>query len=196
MGTGLRAAFARLPQIFAWAFVSATVGLALRMIESRSEKVGQLVAGILGIAWSAGTYLVVPILVAERLGPFSAIGRSLELLRRTWGEALSANFGIGLLVFLLGLGAAVPALLGFVLAGSGLGEAAAVVGIALTVALLFLISMVSAALKGILLGALYEYAARGEAPAGFERGLLSGAFDARRAGAAHGLSEWSGGGPG
>src|SRR5262245_52426735 len=38
---GLRAASNRLPQILAWALVSATVGVLLRAIESWSEKAGQ-----------------------------------------------------------------------------------------------------------------------------------------------------------
>ena len=55
IGDGLRVAMARVPQIAAWALLSATVGLVLRIIESRSEKVGQFVAGLLGMAWSIVT---------------------------------------------------------------------------------------------------------------------------------------------
>src|SRR5262249_52021876 len=42
VGDGFRAATARLPQILAWALVSATVGIVLKVIESRSERVGQI----------------------------------------------------------------------------------------------------------------------------------------------------------
>ncbi|HCS52827.1 MAG TPA: hypothetical protein DIW81_14750, partial [Planctomycetaceae bacterium] len=49
---GFRASMNRLPQIAGWAFLSATVGVILKVIESRSEKVGQIVAGLLGAAWS------------------------------------------------------------------------------------------------------------------------------------------------
>ena len=52
---GLRAAISRLPQIVAWALVSATVGVILRVIESYSDKVGQIVAALLGGAWSITT---------------------------------------------------------------------------------------------------------------------------------------------
>src|SRR5262249_42379772 len=65
---GLRAAAARLPQIAAWALVSATVGVILKAIESRSEKIGQIAAGLLGAAWTIATYFVVPVLVIERVG--------------------------------------------------------------------------------------------------------------------------------
>ena len=81
----------RVPQIAGWALLSATVGLVLRIIESRSEKVGQLVSGLLGMAWSIVTYLVVPVLVVEKAGPIEAVKRSTALLKKTWGEALTAE---------------------------------------------------------------------------------------------------------
>ncbi|WP_299468273.1 DUF6159 family protein [uncultured Gimesia sp.] len=56
VGDGFRAAMNRLPQIACWALVSATVGFILKLIESRSEKIGQIVAGLLGMAWSITTY--------------------------------------------------------------------------------------------------------------------------------------------
>src|SRR5947209_5448722 len=81
LGDGLRAAGSRLPQILAWALVSATVGLILKLIESANERVGQFVSAILGTAWTVITYFVVPVLVVEQVGPFAAIGRSLSILR-------------------------------------------------------------------------------------------------------------------
>jgi hypothetical protein len=92
---GFRAAAARLPQIAGWALVAATVWLWLRVIESRSERVGEIVAGLLGMTWSAVPYFVVPVIVIERTGPVDAFRRPVSILRRTWGEALSANFGVG-----------------------------------------------------------------------------------------------------
>lgn len=176
--TGLRAAMARLPQILSWALVAGTVGFVLKLIESRSEAVGKIVAGLLGLAWGVVTYLVVPVLVVERLGPIDALKRSTELLRRSWGEAITANFGIGILVFLLGLAAMAPAILGgyaAASAGGGFG-ALALLGVLTTVVLLVLLSLISSALKAILVGALYEFAADGQAPMGFDRGVLSSAF--------------------
>jgi len=98
---GLRAASRRLPQIAGWALVSATVGLILRLIESRSEKIGRIVAGVLGMAWTITTYFVVPVLVVEKAGPVEACKRSVSLMKRTWGESLSASFSAGFINFLL-----------------------------------------------------------------------------------------------
>ena len=49
---GLRAAASRLPAIAGWALISATVGLILRIIEDRSDKIVQIIAGLLGLAWT------------------------------------------------------------------------------------------------------------------------------------------------
>ena len=114
IGNGFSAAFSRMPQILGWALVAATVGLILKIIESRSEKLGALVAGLLGMAWSAVTYFVVPVIVVEQAGPVQAGRRSLDILKKTWGEALTANFGIGFIVFLASLAGIIPLVLGVV----------------------------------------------------------------------------------
>src|SRR5262249_54953434 len=112
LGDGFKAAAARLPQILAWALVSATVGVLLKIIENSSEKVGQFIAGLLGLVWGVLTYFVVPVLVVEKLGPIDAIKRSAAILRKTWGESLVANLGIGLIMMVLFLVALLPAVLG------------------------------------------------------------------------------------
>jgi hypothetical protein len=172
VGDGLRAATARLPQIVGWALVSATVGVILRAIESRSEKVGQFVAGLLGMAWGAATFFVVPVLVVEKVGPVDALNRSFAILRKTWGETLMANFSIGLFVFLAYLVALVPLALGAAVAGlPGL-----IGGALVTVVLWTLISLASAALNTIVLAAAYLYAAEGSVPQQFDAELLRDAF--------------------
>lgn len=179
VGDGFRAAAAVLPQIAGWALVSATVGVVLRIIESRSEKAGQIVAGLLGMGWTVLTYFVVPVLVVERKGPVEATKRSMAILRRTWGEALSANLGAGLIFLLVGL-VALPALILTVVLGvfglvSG-SVALAVIGFGLFILVLIGISLVSSTLHTILLAALYVYAAEGRVPGAFDGDVLEGAF--------------------
>ncbi|MBI3860339.1 MAG: hypothetical protein HY290_00435 [Planctomycetia bacterium] len=175
LGDGFRAATNRLPQILAWSLVSATVGVLLRAIESHAEKVGQIISAVLGGVWSIATYFVVPVLVVERVDPFTAVKRSLAVLRHTWGEALTANFGIGFVTFIAML------LVGLVpLVAGGFAMAVNVplgmVLIALGVAGLFAVALVSSTLDSILLAALYLYAAEGEVPAQFDKSLFEGAF--------------------
>lgn len=176
---GLRAATNRLPQILAWSLASATVGVVLKAIESHSEKVGQVVSALLGAAWSIATYFVVPVLVVERVGPIDAVQRSFAVLRKTWGEALSANFGIGLITFLamiiLGFG---PLAVGGILLASGSAVLGGVL-LAAGVAGLIVTALVSSALDSILLAALYLYAAEGAVPRQFNESLLRHAFGER-----------------
>src|SRR5438045_1322603 len=99
IGDGFRAAANRMPVILGWAILSATIGLILRVIEDRSEKIGQIVSGLLGAAWTLVSFLVVPILVIENKNPFTALKESTVMLKKTWGERLAGNFGLGLISF-------------------------------------------------------------------------------------------------
>jgi hypothetical protein len=175
VGDGLRAASARLPQIFGWALVAASVGMILKAIENRSEKVGALVAGLLGMGWTFVTFFVVPVIVIEKAGPVEAIKRSTSIIRKTWGESLAANFGIGGITMLLTLPAILLLMLGVAVAGSvniWLGSALIAVAVVGIVAM----SLISSALNAILLAALYLYAANNEVPDAFDAEQLTGAF--------------------
>ena len=106
----------------------------LRIIEDRSPKVGQFVAGLLGLAWALASFLVIPVLVVENKGPFAALTESSRLLlRKTWGDQLVGNFGFGLLGFLLSLPALVLLGVGVMALGAGhsvpLGVACIALGI-------------------------------------------------------------------
>jgi hypothetical protein len=174
LGDGLSAASRRLPQIAAWAFLAATVGVILRIIEDKSDKIGQFVVGLLGLAWTAATYLVVPILAVEGAGPFTALSRSVKLLRHSWGEGVVGNFGLGLIGFLLMLPGLALCLLGVFL---GMNTPAVLI-ICLAVGVIYLVAMsiVLSTLKQIFIAGLYVYAAEGQVPGGFSPELVEHAF--------------------
>jgi hypothetical protein len=177
IGDGLRAATRRLPQLLAWALVSATVGLALRMIENANGLFGRIVSALLGTTWTVLTYFVVPVLVVERVGPLRAVKRSAQILCDTWGEALGGRVGIGwfLLPFwLLGFGLIV---LGAYLLGPA--QVIGLVVIGLAVVYLVVLGLVNAALETILLAGLYLYATQGEIPEELDRATLEQAFEVR-----------------
>src|SRR4051794_4920069 len=94
---GFRIATAHLPQIVGYALIAATVGMILRVIAERAGFLGALVIGVIGFAWNVATFLVVPVLAAENVGPIDAIKRSGGLLKKTWGEQIIGNVGIGLI---------------------------------------------------------------------------------------------------
>jgi hypothetical protein len=175
LADGFRMALARLPQIFAWALVSATVGVLLKVIENAHEKVGEIIAAVLGTAWSVMTFFVVPVLVVEKVGPMAAVGRSISLLKKTWGEALVGNMGLNFILFLLVIPVVLLFIAGVVLLVNGM----TVPGVALLVAggiALLLHMAISSALHTIFLAALYQYAADDRVPEGFDRNVMATAF--------------------
>mgnify|MGYP001593280604 CR=1 FL=1 len=171
LADGFGAAASRLPQILGWSLVSATVGVLLKIIEDRSEKVGQIVAGLLGMAWGIMTYFAVPVLVVEKVGPIEAVKRSCSIMKKAWGESLIANFGAGLLIFLMFLAALIPAILGALIGGPAL-----IAGVIMTVVLMLIVSLISSAVNTIIVTALYQYAAYEKVPEAFDVDLLHGAF--------------------
>ncbi len=171
---GIGAAMARLPQIAGWALVAATVGMILKAIESRSERVGQIVTSLLGMAWTIVTFFVVPVLVVEKTGPVEAIKRSTAIMKKTWGESLAANFGIGLITF-------VGMLVGFALIVPGgmlLQSSAWLGGVLIATGILWIlaVSLIASALNSILVAALYIYAAEGKPPEHFDSEMIHKAF--------------------
>lgn len=100
VGEGMGFAMKRLPQIFGWALVSAVVGVILKSLE-QNEKIGRFISAILGSAWTALTYFVVPVITMEGLGPVGAFKRSTRILREQWGTALVGNFSLGVISFLI-----------------------------------------------------------------------------------------------
>jgi hypothetical protein len=167
LGAGMAIAANKLLSIMLWAVVAATVGTILRVIEERSEWLGKIVSALLGVAWAVVTYMIVPVLVFENKGVFESIHRSGELLRKTWGERVGSCFGFGLPYLLL-------ALPGIALAVAGIR----IHPLALAGAVLYflLLSAVMSAVRGIFAVALYRFATQGEAPAGFSKVVLNGAF--------------------
>ena len=148
----------RLPEIAAWALFAACVGAALKIIESTHRRAGQVVAGLLGMAWTAMTYFVVPVIVLEGVGPVAAVKESLATLRRTWGTALVHNFSLKLPLLLVLLPIYVC---GFGLARLGLHSGhvwMAGAGIAACVALFTLGIGISSAAETTFRALLYNFA--------------------------------------
>ena len=177
VAAGFALARSRLPHILGYALIAATVGLVLRMIQERLGLLGRLVVGFLGLAWTVATFLVVPILASqEDVGPVDAVKRSVELLKRSWGENLIGNGGIGVVFGLLMVLAVLVAamLIGGAIA---LQSVVAIVLAAVVVVLgLTLLGLIQASLQGIYAAVLYRYAESGEASVGFDQALLEQAF--------------------
>jgi hypothetical protein len=173
---GFRIAASRVGVILGYSLIGATVGMILRAIQGRGGIVGQIAAGLVGIAWNLVTFLVVPVLVVENVGPIEAIQRSGALLKRTWGQQIVGNFGIGLAMFVIALGALVVCLPVILLAVATGSIVVIVVAIALAAIVLTAVALVGSALQGIFTAALYRYAADGETDGYFAPDMVRGAF--------------------
>ena len=66
-------------------------------LRDRLGFIGSLLGGLLEVAWAAITYFVVPVLVVDGVGPIEAIKRSSAILKRTWGEAVAGEGGLGII---------------------------------------------------------------------------------------------------
>ena len=180
--SGLNGASQSIATIFVWAVVAATVGLILNILSSQARQRGgmmgmisHIIISMLGAAWTLITFFVVPLIVIERRSFGDAFKTSLSMLRRTWGEQIVANFGLGIAAFLAFLVAAgITALLFFVL--SPLGGFGAFIAIVIGVVLIAGVALVFATLDGIYKAALYNYAVDGMVPSLFPDDAIRGAF--------------------
>jgi uncharacterized protein DUF6159 len=173
---GLATAAGRLPQILGWTLVAATVGVLLNALENtlrnRLGFIGAMLGGLLEFSWAVTTYFVVPLVVVDGLGPIAAVKRSVEILKRTWGESIGGVGGLGIISLL----ASLPAFLAFAVAGASGGKGAAVAVILVAVLYLIALSILFATLGAIFRTGAYIYATTGKAPSAMDPQLLQASF--------------------
>jgi hypothetical protein len=182
-GESINFAFSRIGLIFQWSLISASVGLLLRLLHNLASnfgKVGQIVANILisllGMSWSIITIFVVPALVYEGLGPIDAIRKSVDVIKKTWGESLIRKIGLGLIQFFVFVMIILfSAALTYGLA-QAFDTAGILVGISIGLLLLLLAGLVFTVANTIFNTALYVYANNSQVASGFSEDIVKGAF--------------------
>jgi hypothetical protein len=175
---GFRIAWQHLGAVFGYAMISATVGLVLRWLAERGA-IGRLVSSLIGLGWNLATFLVIPVLVVEDVGPVEGVKRSARMLRDTWGEQIAGNISIGLifglLIFLTVLAGAAVTIGLASLTGS---IALIVLSILLFVGLIVALILLSSTLSGIYSAAVYRFAAGKDTDVFFSPELVESAFRA------------------
>ncbi len=171
ISSAIKGASGRVNRILPWAIVSATVSQIIRQIQQRGGILGSVLGFLGGIAWAAATFLVLPILVIEDIGPIDAIKRSAGLLRTAWGEGLAGHAGLGLIGFV----AVIPfAAIGAV--GISAGTTAVLVPTMIVAVLgILLVVIVMSALSVVFQTALYRFATAQVVP-GYEPATMREAF--------------------
>lgn len=173
---GMRVAGSHFGAILGYALISATVGMILKLISERSKGIGRMIISLIGFAWNIATYLVVPVLAVEGLGPFEAIKRSVALLKKTWGEQIAGNLGLGLFFGLVTIGTILLFVALFV-GAAYIQSAVLMIGLGvLLVLILLVLGTIQTALNGIYTAAVYQYAAEGVSGSFFEADLVQNAF--------------------
>ena len=176
VSSALAAAWERRRPLLAWAALATAVGLALRLLE-RWGVAGLLVRVLAGVAWTVGTWFVVPVIMAEGTMPIESVRRSVEVLSARFGTNVRAAVRFGIEWFLIYVGIAAVAAFGVVVLLTGLARHQAVgvvLGGILVVAGvvgLFVASAFQQALSAYLRTVLYRYATDRPIP-GISAGVL------------------------
>ena len=168
---GLSAAARHFPAILAWALISATVGLLLQILADKAGFIGEIAAALIGGAWGLVTFFVVPVLVLEEKGVTDAMKESVALIRKTWGESIVGSGGIMLVFFLIAIVAVIVMTIAVILV-----PVLFIFALAAFVMLIIVLAVVAAAMQGIFITALYQYAKTGTVPSAFNHDLIANAF--------------------
>lgn len=190
LSDGFNAATRRLVHLISWAFISAIVSVifyalekAVRGQSNKRSGASAIVLGMLAsvarLGWSIITYLVIPIIVIEGVGPVQAIKRSAQMIKNTWGEQLISRVGFDLIAMMVGtpivilmiaIGKGVPGIL-----GTSLAVVIGVLGLGS-------LTLVTSAMKGIYAAALYEYANSGSVPELFDKEMITDSWQTSSSG--------------
>lgn len=177
IGDGLRVAGKHFGPILGYALIAATVGVILKSL-NRKNGLGRMIVSLIGLAWNIATYLVVPVLALEDVGPIEAIKRSVNYLKRTWGEQIVGGLGLGWIfaaIYFLALVIFVPVVL-LIVSGAEV-NLWLLGGVVVLFLLTFsIIGLIKATLEGIYSAAVYQYAVDGQVSGYFDENLVRGAM--------------------
>ncbi|MEO8136074.1 MAG: DUF6159 family protein [Betaproteobacteria bacterium] len=176
LGDGLAVASSKLWNILGYALIAATVGMILRAIQERVGFIGKIIVGLLGTGWSIATYLVVPVLVTRDVGPVEAVKESAIMLKRTWGENVIGQAGIGFAFGLIQLAIILTGIAIIVLAAMAKSIALVIAAVVVLVIAVLSTMLVHSALSGIYAAALYRFASDEKSTGAFRPEVLQSAF--------------------
>ena len=187
-GDGMAVARSQVGAVAGWAALSALVGVLFALLR-QGGSLAEVIIGSLGAAaWSLITFLAVPVIAIEGLGPVATLRRSASLFKERWAGQVTGNVAIGGIVLLVGV---LPALLligvGIMLwlsDGGGADLAAGAVVALVGIVLLIVSMLIVQAMRGVFGVALYRFASSGEVSSGFTEAELQSAVRSKGGSAA------------
>jgi hypothetical protein len=183
LGAALGFALSKIGKIAGWSLVAATIGILFKLLDhvaERSGPVGRVVLNIvhatMGVTWSVVALFVVPAMVCRDIGPIDALRHASRALRKTWGEGLVLQVGLGAMqvVFVI-LG--IAGFVGLLQVGGGASFWVLLGAAAVYFVVVGAVFNLAATIYGT---ALFMYADSGELPPGYEGDVLTGAIGSRR----------------
>jgi ABC-type multidrug transport system fused ATPase/permease subunit len=182
VGDNFANAFHRFWPLLSYGCIAGTVGFIFAILSERLSGIGNAVTNIADTSWRAANYFTVPALVMseQRIGPFSAMKRSIGTIKQVWGEGLVSNIGITLFAF-LGFAAYLLIAAGVIYVAHVNAPAVVMPALAILtiifIALLFYVWTLNAMIKA----ALYYYATTSTTPSQFNTSLLRAAMTIKKA---------------
>lgn len=172
--TGIWDALKRLPSLMIWVVVYACLMTITGMFK-RKGKIQKMFGGAVQGAFHVLTFLVLPLIMVENANPFTAMGRSMSLLGKTWGHQIVANISLFVFRFVVSIpGIAVIAAGVYLTQDEQLRMICAAIGAVLIV----LGAGIIQTLTEIYRTALFLYVRDHKAPQGFSDAKLQHAFKA------------------
>lgn len=158
---GFRIANKNLGAIFAWAVISAIIGMIIRALKNIKVKdfpIGQIIGSIFGFAWNMITFFIIPVLIYEKKGVFASMKSSGHLFKKSWGETFIGHFGLSIIFFLSGLAGFIPIIIGVSIGGT----IPLLIGLIIAIVYWVFIAVLGVAVNGIFVAALYRYVTTGK----------------------------------
>lgn len=160
--SGLRAAWRVKQKILVYSLAAATIGVMIRLLDEHLHIGSGLSAWLFSLGWSVLTFFIVPVLVLEEdTSPRLMFRRSRTIFTETWGESMTADFGISLIGFLV----FVPIL---VVGGWFILSTGHVWPLGLLIAAFIALSVVTSTLGSVVRTHLYLYARDGPTASSLE----------------------------
>jgi len=155
----------RIPVIAGWALVSALVSVAFSILRDRGGAAGRIAASLGSAIWGLVTFLVIPVLALEGIGPVAAIKRSANLFRQRWGQQVTGNLVIGGISGIATIVGIIIAVIGVVMVAGATTGGVVIGGVLIVLGLVVAVAaaVFGGATRGVFGVALYHFVAEDRA---------------------------------